>query len=605
MKNYAILLFFSLGMLMTRAAATDKVVIQSLSDTYRFVPDKTGKALDRVEHTSKTTFRATEANATAAVLAYYDDYITIDKTSADKKIFGPYIPDDIFFSDSKACILGVNIPKSGTTKDISYRRTFTRPELFTSTMIYEPYEVESGELIFEIPASLAERYSLVEHHFPEGEIDKASETRNGVIHVKYTYKNLKKNESAVNAPSLHLTAPSLLVLGHFKDTDELYNYLYSCLPKDDPGAGTVAAKAIELTQGCTSDAERIATVTDFVHNTVRYVAVENGELGHRPDLASEVLRKAYGDCKGSAILIRDMLRSLGIDARIVWLGTDVIDTPWTDVPNISSGNHMIAAVVEGDSVKYIDGTFKYSSPGELALSESGVQTIIEGDANTHIIGMTPKAVPEQYPDSAAWVVDVGLSEGMLTYTGSLTVGGMQRKALMSTIDDTPVAKREALYERWLSHGIKGGKVSSMDCSINDDAIVLSGVVAQSNAVKSAGDQILVDVNPSQYISDLRFGPTDRKVPGMVKRTARTVVTIRLNVPEGLEPEHLPKDVAVSNQWLDGTVTNKMAPDGRSVVRKFTLVTRRGIVPVDALKLFNDDVRQLSRACSANIVLRKP
>lgn len=604
MKNYVLFLILCLGATYAGAAVSDNVVIQNLADVYRFVPDKSGASLDRVEHTSRTTFRAKHANVSASVLAYHDDFIKIDKTSGDRKFFGPYIPDDVFFCDSKACIMTVDINKADATKDISYKRTYTKPELFNGVMIYEPYEVESGELVFEMPLSLADRYSVAERHFPDGMFEKTTETKNGTLYIKYVYKNLEKPAMYADAPSLHLTAPAVLVLGHFKDTGELYKYLYNCLPQDDPGAGEIASKAREITEGCSTDEERIKAITDFVHNTVRYVAVENGELAHRPDMASEVLRKAYGDCKGSATLIKEMLCSLGIDARHVWLGTDVIDTRWTDVPNISSGNHMIAAVVSGDSITYIDGTLKHSSPGELSASESGVQTIIEGDADTYMIGETPQCDPAMQVDSASWVATLVPSTGSLSYEGNVTLKGMKRKGFLSAIDDIAPVKRKDFYEKVLGHRIKGGNVSSVTCADTCGNIVLHGVIEQNGVVKNAGDMIMVDVNPAPDMSDMRFAPSDRKVPGMLSSTARTVVEVILNIPDGMVVDKLPSGASVSNNWIEGSVSDEMSADGRSLKRRFTLLTRRGIVGVDQLKEFNDDIKKLSRACSANIVLKK-
>ncbi len=605
MKKYVISLILCVVAAYADAKVSDNVVIQNLSDVYKFIPDKGGTSLDRVEHTSKTTFRAKQADVAPSVLAYYDDFIKIDKTSADKKLFGPYIPDDIFFSDSKACVMIAEINKAGATKDISYKRIFTRPELFTGVMVYEPYEVESGELIFEIPVSLAGKYSLVEHHFPEGVFEKSTETKNNTLYVKYTYKGIEKPESYGDAPSLHLTAPSVIVLGHFKDTDELYRYLYSCLPENDPGAGEVAAKAREITKDCSTDAERIKAVTDYVHNTVRYVAVENGELGHRPDVASEVLRKAYGDCKGSATLIKEMLCSLGIDARHVWLGTDVIDMPWTEVPNVSSGNHMIAAVVEGDSITYIDGTMKYSSPGELGVSESGVQTIIEGNADTYIIGETPPCDPAQHVDSASWVVNLIVDKGALSYEGGVTLSGLKRKGFVAAIDDAvTAARRSDIHDVAFGRHVKGGIVRSVTSADTCGNIVLRGIIEQGGVVKNAGEQTMVDINPAPNMLKKRFMPSERKVPGMVETTEKTIVEITLNVPEGMVVDKLPQDASVSNQWLEGNITTEMSADGRSVKRKYTLISHRGVVDTGRLKNYNEDIKQFSKACAANIVLRK-
>ncbi len=603
-KNLVVLLLFFIGAASATAALTDPVVIQNISDTYKFVPDKSGTALDRVEHTSKITLRANKKDATAAVLAYYNDFITIDKTSGDEKHFGSYISDDVFFDDAKACIMTAEIKKAGATRDVTYKRTYHKPEFFPGVMIIEHYDVENGEMIFEIPSSLAERYTLVDHRFPDSMFVKTTEEKNNTLYVKYTYKDLKKPKSYSDSPSLHLTVPEIIVLGHFKNTDELYKYLYSYIPKDDPGAAEVAAKAREITKDCNTDEERIKAITDFVHNTVRYVAVENGELGQKPDLASEVLRKAYGDCKGSASLIKEMLCSLGIDARRVWLGTDVIDTRWTDVPNVSSGNHMIAAVVNGDSITYIDGTLKYTSPGELAVAESGVQTIIEGDADNYIIGETPKCRPELYTDSTAWTVNIIPDTSTLSYTGSITITGMKRKGFISSVDDTAPAKRNDLYEHVLSRRIKGGHTRSATCSDTANAIVIEGTVEQTGAIKRAGKQMIVDINPAPNILNLRFTPSDRKTPGMMESTDKTVIVITLNVPEGMVADKLPSGTEINNKWVSAKVDNEISPDGRSVVRTLTLITRRGIVGVDDIKQFNAEIKQLNRACSANIVLKE-
>ena len=125
----------------------------------------------------------------------------------------------------------------------------------------------------------------------------------------------------------------------------------------------------------------------------------HGESGQRPDPASEVLRKRFGDCKGSAILTRDMLRAVGIDARLVWIGTRDIGTDWTDIPNISSGNHMISAVMlPGDSIMFLDGTSTYSTPGNQPYGITGCQAMSRGHSRPlHHQG----ACPTRYPDTTS------------------------------------------------------------------------------------------------------------------------------------------------------------------------------------------------------------
>ena len=57
-----------------------------------------------------------------------------------------------------------------------------------------------------------------------------------------------------------------------------------------------------------TDSGRIADTFAWVQSNIRYVAYEEGDAGQRPDTPAEVLRKRYGDCKGSAALMRALLR---------------------------------------------------------------------------------------------------------------------------------------------------------------------------------------------------------------------------------------------------------------------------------------------------------
>ena len=59
----------------------------------------------------------------------------------------------------------------------------------------------------------------------------------------------------------------------------------------------------------------------WVQDNIRYIAFENGIMGFKPDAAQNVLNKKYGDCKGKANLLKEMLKLAGYDARLTWIGT--------------------------------------------------------------------------------------------------------------------------------------------------------------------------------------------------------------------------------------------------------------------------------------------
>ena len=79
---------------------------------------------------------------------------------------------------------------------------------------------------------------------------------------------------------------------------------------------SVAAKARELTANSKTELERIRAIAQFVQR-LQYISIDIGVgrgNGYRPHAASQVLAKAYGDCKDKANLMRSMLKAINITA---------------------------------------------------------------------------------------------------------------------------------------------------------------------------------------------------------------------------------------------------------------------------------------------------
>lgn len=577
------------------------IVIENLYIYVKFNPDKTGKGLSSVEQTTQYVFRAKRSADKAFAPAYYNDNITIDKASGGDVSYGSYL-GDVFFSDSKACIVKVDLNKAGSRAKATVKRTYKKPEFFTDVMLYEAYDVEHCSVTFEIPESLGGRYRLVERNFPAG-FKREEKSANGKLTVTYTIDSMPVRKQFADEPSINVTAPKILVLGHFRDVNDLYRYLNSYIPATDPGAQSVADKAAEITAGCTSDSERIKAVNDFVHESISYVAVEHGDFGHRPDVASEVLRKRFGDCKGSAILLRDMLRSLGIDAHLAWVGTPDVGTDWTDVPNISSGNHMIAAVrPSGDSLIYLDGTSRYSSPAAPPSILSGRQVLVENTADECIVANVPLCPPERnsITESLTFTID----NNTLEAEGSKVYKGSHYETFRSIADGIIPNRRQEYFELMFSTDLHGAKPSEVTCSITSDSVCVAGKATMEGMVKNAGSTVYVNLNLSSRLDGMKFDITERTSGGVIGTPAVFNHTLKLNVPAGMALGDTPAECVIDNEWLKGEVKNIVAPDGSSLTRVLSLTVRQREVSADKIGLYNTDIQRLIRACSSTAVLNK-
>lgn len=578
------------------------VVIESKEDIYKFIPSKDGSSLAKVEQTSQITFRANRVADSGVALVYYNDDTKIDKASGGTTVYGPYFSNDVFFSDSKACLINVDLKNGGAKGKASFKRTYTKPEFFCKVIIPELYDIENLTMTFEIPKSLSERFKIIEKNIEVDKMTRSEELKGDKLIITYHIKDISAPEFLSDAPSINVTSPQLLILGHYRNVDELYRYLRSYTLHEDPAAETVVAKAKEITASCTSDAERIAAITDFVHQTVRYVAVEHGEFGQRPDLASEVLRKAYGDCKCSATLIKAMLRAVGIDGRLVWVGTESIPEKWTDVPNVSSGDHMIAAAITGDSILFIDGTAKYNPAGTIPIGIQGQQAMIEDTPDKCLIATIPKAPVSENTRAERMITKIA-ENGDLISEGSITMTGAYFWSLKSLSADTPPAQRDEAYSKIFAGILYGSHAKEASYTEYADSSVIIGKSVLSGAIKKAGTEIYVDLNPDTGLASLKFDTEDRKVNGQLGRIGALTSTITLLIPDNAEIADIPKDVTIDNQWISGSVTIQVSADGRSLTKSYRLVIIENDVMLADFEKFNADIHRLNRACTAKIVLK--
>ena len=115
----------------------------------------------------------------------------------------------------------------------------------------------------------------------------------------------------------------------------------------------------------------------WVQSNIRYVAFEAGIGKHQPDTPAEVIRKRYGDCKGLALLLKTLLVEQGIDARLVFLGTDKVSCHISEIPSLASMNHVICTAHLNGSTYYLDATCNYIPVGYIPGNIQGVEALIE------------------------------------------------------------------------------------------------------------------------------------------------------------------------------------------------------------------------------------
>ena len=138
-------------------------------------------------------------------------------------------------------------------------------------------------------------------------------------------------------------------------------YLDSIADKLKPDAEITALAVKQAGKG--SRAGKIAALARFVQREITYKAIEFGNGARVPRHARQVLQNRYGDCKDHAVLLREMLGAIGVEARLVLVRSGRAVA--RELPSLDQFDHM-AVWVPGEPALVLDATQKHAdvSSGE-------------------------------------------------------------------------------------------------------------------------------------------------------------------------------------------------------------------------------------------------
>jgi len=163
----------------------------------------------------------------------------------------------------------------------------------------------------------------------------------------------------------------------------------------DEATPEIVAKAKELTKEAKGDQEKVLALYNYV-TRLRYVAVPMGVNSFRPHAAANVLQNEYGDCKDKANLFNTLLRSVGIEARLVLVPR--FSQAHEGIPGLAF-NHAISRVTLGGETVWVDTTDDVCRFGMLPPGDPGRKVLV-------INGETNALTQLPMPDSRAHVLKV-------------------------------------------------------------------------------------------------------------------------------------------------------------------------------------------------------
>lgn len=595
------------------------IVVSSAIEFYSFDFNKKTNTIE-VNCKNTKTYRCNDFRVSIPVAIFYDHKSAINniETYVGKSIRSLerkcdyYSQEGIFYSDAQLCYFDLPFEKQGSTSRVSYEKTISDPRYFTNVFFTDRFEVEEKTIAIKLPRWM--KVTIEEKNFAGYNIQKTKEydTREEADMITYTIRNLRSTIDEESSPGITYIEPHLLFLvqyaevptgkiTYFNALQDQYNWYNSLLKEINNDLSIIDAKAKTITAHQSDDIGKIKAVLYWMYDNIRYIAFEDGIAGFQPEEAHEVLRKKYGDCKGMAHLTKWMLKSLGYDARLCWIGTNHIAYTYS-TPSLAVDNHMICAVFHNNQTYFLDPTQTYLGFNEYAERIQGREVLIEnGDqfikANIPVI---------------SYLQNQDIEKGILTINGTDLSGkvshrwtGESKEYILSGLNSTKREKATDSFMRYLSSDNKNYLISNFTTSdLNDfDSVLLADYdIVLTNTVSSFGDDLYIDLDNHKEFNDFSFDLKKRESDYWFDFKEYVQVEMQLTIPAGYEVTALPSSLSVINE--DYEFVADMKSENGLIIYKKNIILKNTILQRSKMERWNSDIEQLKSFYNEQIVLSK-
>jgi hypothetical protein len=399
--------------------------------------------------------------------------------------------DAIFFDDNFGQVYGFQANEAGQRCRFSYNYEYTDAKYLTRVFFHQGIPIRQSSISFKVPSWL--ELDIIEKNFANYKIKKDVKKEKNFTSYTYTADNLSgiKQEPSSLARPYYLPHLVITVRGFtvnqkkydgFRTLDHMYEWYNFLYKKADNKPDEIKGIVNQLLQGKSNDIDKIKALYYWVQDNIRYIAFEEGYSGFIPQTVQEVYKNKYGDCKGMANLLTEMLKLAGFDAHFAWIGTREIPYDRKEIQSLCVDNHAISVLYHQGKTYFLDGTEKYAQLGKNAYRIQGKNVLVQ-HGDTYKVEEVPPAVMEE--NQMQTRANLALKGNKITGHVTMTFDGEAKSFFHYIYNNIPATKRKDFINNLLKlngNNTEATNVKTSDFKNRDIPIVLEGDIEISNQV---------------------------------------------------------------------------------------------------------------------------
>jgi len=586
----------------------DIALLSSRVDVTFKASKKKGKLVASVEYND--VYVALENNTSTSFAIFYDEYSEIKKfETGEYENDEYYSSNDIFHSDTRVRYSNLKLYKYGDMRKVSATKQFNDMRYMTNFYVTKSTPCLERIISIEVPEGM--EIDLLPFYLDEHDVRYTKhKSKKGNVHT-YTAKKVTAYDRSPGLPGHSYIYPHVLVLpksyqrdgkkiAMFRDTKDQYKWYKSLVDNignDNSGLKEIVA---EVTEGASSDKEKMENLYYWVQDNIRYIAFEDGIAGFKPESCQSVYKKRYGDCKGMANLLKQMLIIAGYDARLTWIGTKSVAYDY-EIPSLLVDNHMICAVKQGDDFIFLDGTEKFINIDNYAERIQGQEALIE-DGDNYILKSVPKA--NATDNQMTLSLNLKIEEDILAGKVQASFMGESKSGIRYAMSNTKSNKLQDAAGNYLKYGNENVSVEEVAIKDFDQKSKLSkieGDIRLQEYVSTFGKETYVYMDPFK-IYDGHELKADRKFEYWFNHKVKDHVKVKLKLDQAQKISSIPEQLSIENPEFK--ILGSYSVNGNEIDYQFSIEIPDAKISKSNISSWNKAVQQMKDFYDQPIILEK-
>ena len=363
-------------------------------------------------------------------------------------------------------------------------------------------------------------------------------------------------------------------------------------------------KVREVIADCHTEREKIAKLYEYMGKNTRYVSLQLGIGGYQPATAVSVANTGMGDCKGLSNYMYTLLKDVGIDSRLVVIGTEDPKL----IPgfaNVNQLNHMVLAVMleQGKDTVWLECTNSKLSPGYIHEGISGHEALLLSSDGCHIV-----RVPEYADSLNLRHTDVRIAirhDASADVTIDEVFNNHRYSDKFHLLKEKEQEQRTAISSWYKLPNTSFGSIYVKDSSKPFDNAQLKTHLdgACAKYANLTGRRLFVPINPSHKgFSPVVIADTlsSKRLQMKISHGYRNVDDILIEIPRGCSVESLPANIDIEEEF-GAFHQHVVLEDGRLRISQVFDI-HRGTYAPEARKRLVEMQRNVQKAYNSRVVL---